>query len=188
MSENCSEPDHPESERELEALLKNLRPNPLEFEMLRGLEADCDTVFEELPAAPGEMSPKWQRLIPLALVGALGMLAYASFHYGPRLNIDRSALAAKPAVPDGVPAKSSVAAGAPAMMESPEAGQFQPVSAQGFLINSSSEGLIETEEGLQEKMNLEYRDAYHWHDSETGTSIRYFQPRSEEIIIPLHTD
>jgi hypothetical protein len=37
-------------------------------------------------------------------------------------------------------------------------------------------------------MKLEYRDAYHWHDPETGTSIRYFQPRSEEVIIPLPTD
>lgn len=161
--------------------------------MLRGLEADCDTVFEGPASAPGEMAAaetptKWQRLIPLALAGTLGMLAYASFHYGPHFPADPAALAGGPVAPVSPQTTAAPAAPTPATPAPLEAGQFQPVSAQGFLIHSSSEGLIETEEGPQERLNLEYRDAYHWHDPETGTSIRYFQPRNEEIMIPLQTD
>ena len=40
----------------------------------------------------------------------------------------------------------------------------------------------------RERMSVEYRDAYHWHDPETGTNIRFFKPRSEEVIVPLQTD
>lgn len=178
MSENFPEPDLPESDQELESLLKNLQPNPLEFDLLRTLEDDCEQIFSEHPSRGPEAPLKWHRLIPLALVGTFGMLAYASFHYGPHLNPSHEA----------VVAESSTSIQAPAMVSSLEAGHFQPVSAQGFLVNSSSGGLVETEEGPREKMKLEYRDAYHWHDPETGTSIRYFQPRSEEVIIPLPTD
>ncbi len=178
MSENFPEPDLPESDEKLESLLKNLHPNPVEFELLRGLKDDCEEVFDDVTKAPVSEPLKWQRLIPLTLVGALGMLAYASFHYGPKLN----------SIEQPTVAESSANVQAPAMVSSLESGQFQPVSAQGFLVNSSSGGLIETEEGVREKMNLEYRDAYHWHDPQTGTNIRYFQPRSEEIIVPLPTD
>ncbi len=178
MSENFPEPDLPESDRELESLLKNLQPNPLEFELRRGLDEDCEEVFSAPLVSKMEPSLKWHRLIPLSLIGALGMLAYASFHYGPHLNTGG----------DLSVAESSARIQAPAIVSSLEAEQFHPVSAQGFLVNSSSGGLVETEEGPREKMNLEYRDAYHWHDPETGTSIRFFQPRSEELIIPLQTD
>ncbi|MEM7601935.1 MAG: hypothetical protein AAF357_11040 [Verrucomicrobiota bacterium] len=178
MSENLPEPDLPESDQELEALLSNLQPNPVEFELLRGLEDDCEAVLEMAEAKPGEPHLKWQRLIPLTLIGALGMLAYVSFHYGPELNSRSGALTAE----------SAVNVQPPAMVSSLESGQFQPVSAQGFLVNSSSAGLVETEEGPHEKMSLEYQDAYHWHNPETGTNIRYFQPRSKEVIVPLQTD
>jgi len=178
MSENFPEPELPESDEELESLLKKLQPNPLEFELLRGLEDDCEEVFEDSGETPADPQVKWHRLIPLTLVGALGMLAYASFHYGPKLD-DRT----RPAV-----AESTANVQAPAVSSSLEPGQFQPVSAQGFLVNSSSAGLVETDEGVREKRNLEYRDAYHWRDPETGTNIRYFQPRSEEVIVPLPTD
>lgn len=177
MSENFPEPDLPESDQELETLLKNLQPNPLDFALLRSLEENFEHTSAEHSSQEPETSLKWHRLIPLSLVGALGMLAYASFHYGPHLNSQSKAVVAE-----------STPIQAPAMVSSLEGGQFQPVSAQGFLVNSSSAGLVETEAGPQEKMNLEYRDAYHWHDPETGTSIRYFQPRSEEVIIPLQTD
>lgn len=174
MSENFPEPDLPEDDRELESLLKNLKPNPLEFGLLRELEEDYDTVAAE--HFEGRHPSKWKRLVPLAFVGLVGMLAYASYQYGPHL-----------AAPEAVVADSKPVM-APATSSTLESGQFMPVSAQGFLINSSSNGVIETEEGPRERLNLEYRDAYHWHDPATGTSIRYFEPRSEEIIIPLPTD
>ncbi|MEM1442620.1 MAG: hypothetical protein AAGF67_09775 [Verrucomicrobiota bacterium] len=180
MSENHPEPDHPESDQELESLLKKLQPNPLEFGLRRNLENRCARAHEAPTFAPvPDSTPKWNRLIPLAVMGALGMLAYASFHYG-------SPFASRSETP--AVAESSIEVKPPALVSSLEGGQFQPVSAQGFLVDSSSGGLIETEEGLQERMNLEYNDAYHWHDPKTGTSIRVFQPRSEEVIIPLPTD
>lgn len=178
MSENHPEPDLPESDAELDSLLKKLQPNPLEFEKVRELEAELEIVFADSSPSPNGCDLRWHRLIPLALVGALGMLAYASFQY--------EAQVAAPVDEAVVEAATSVRP--PSMVSSLETGSFQPVSAQGYLINSSSGGLIETEEGLREKRNLEYRDAYHWHDPETGTSIRYFRPRSEEVIIPLQTD
>ena len=74
----------------------------------------------------------------------------------------------------------------------PDAGisedRFLPVSAHGFLMNTSSGGVIQTDDGPRERVNLEYQDAYHWHDPESGTNIRLFQPRRDEVIIPLQTD
>lgn len=177
MSENLPEPDLPESEAELESLLKKLEPNPLEFGLRRSLERQCKDSFQGVER-PSE-APNWHRLIPLTLVGALGMLAYVSFHYGPSFSQSQPEVAVEP-----VPARSE----APPMVSSLEGGQFQPVSAQGYLVNSASAGLVETQEGPHEKIDLEYRDAFHWHDPQTGTNIRYFQPRSEQVIIPLPTD
>jgi hypothetical protein len=66
--------------------------------------------------------------------------------------------------------------------------EYVPVSAHGYLLNTSSAGVIQTDEGPRQRLNLEYEDAYHWHDPASGTNIRFFQPRSEEVIVPLQTD
>lgn len=52
----------------------------------------------------------------------------------------------------------------------------------------SSAGVIQTEEGPRQRLNFQYEDAYHRHDPASGTNIRFFQPRSEEVIVPLQTD
>ncbi|MDF1823569.1 MAG: hypothetical protein P1U68_02945 [Verrucomicrobiales bacterium] len=174
MSENFPEPDLPEDDRELESLLRKLKPSPPEPAFLHELKADLEAASTADKEANDSL--KWKRLVPLAFVGLLGMLAYTSYQYGPRLNPRESTVA------------ETVAVSAPATSSTLESSQFVPVSAQGFLINSSSGGVIETEEGPRERLSLEYQDAYHWHDPETGTSIRYFEPRNEEIIIPLATD
>ncbi len=65
---------------------------------------------------------------------------------------------------------------------------FQPVSAQEYLIDSSSKGLLRTGHGAVEKRELHFRDAYHWHDPKTQTNIRYFVPRAEEVLVPVEVD
>ena len=54
--------------------------NPLEFDLLRALEDDCEQIFSEHTSRGPEAPLKWNRLIPLALGGTFGMLAYASVH------------------------------------------------------------------------------------------------------------
>ena len=66
--------------------------------------------------------------------------------------------------------------------------EYVPVSAHGYLLKTSSAGVIQTEEGPRQRLNFQYEDAYHWHDPASGTNIRFFQPRSEEVIVPLQTD
>jgi len=70
----------------------------------------------------------------------------------------------------------------------PSPAGFLPVSRQGLLVESSHEGVVETEEGMRERLRLEFRDAYHWHDPESGTHLRIYAPRSETVVVPLRTD
>ena len=96
MSEKFPEPDLPESDKDLESLLKQLKPNPLEFGLLRELEAEYEATVEERAEAPNSL--QWKRLAPLAFVGLLGMLAYASYQYGPHLNPEEEVVADTPGV------------------------------------------------------------------------------------------
>lgn len=86
-----------------------------------------------------------------------------------------------------LPASSASAPGSPVPAH-PVPRNFEPVSAQGYLIDASSGGIRHTEAGPREEMNFDYRDAYHWHDPGTGTNLRYFAPRRETVLIPLTTD
>ncbi len=185
MSENTDEPnlpDIPESDAELKALLKKLDPAPLGCSKLNSLHREY-----RITALDAEHDPRhihWRRVILLAAACCIATLGYIPLRYGPSLQRE---------VPTNLAAETGVREVAPieSEMESfagPSAEDFLPVSAQGYLINSSSKGVIETEEGPRERISVEYRDAYHWHDPETGTNIRFFKPRSEEVIVPLRAD
>jgi hypothetical protein len=66
--------------------------------------------------------------------------------------------------------------------------RFAPVSSQGYVLRASSGGFIDTEDGPAERVRVEYGNAYHWHDSATGTNLRFFTPSNEEFVVPLSAD
>ncbi|MDF1849702.1 MAG: hypothetical protein P1U85_02630 [Verrucomicrobiales bacterium] len=171
-------PDSPEFEdRELESLLKKLEPSALDVRLLNEFQGDYERIAETEIAEATAL--RWHRLIPLSIAACVVFASYLAFQYAPlfRGATTPEVAESRPiAVPGGAPASTS------ASVEG-----FVPVSAQGYLIDSSSGGVVDTAEGPREKLNLEYRDAYHWHDPATETNIRYFKPRSEEVIVPLPT-
>ena len=180
MSENHPEPDLPENGAELESLLEKLEPNPLEFGIRKSLERHCEETFLVTGSESAPASLHWHRLIPLALVGALAMLAYVSYHFGPRTappSSNESIVIAEPARP-----------GAPAMVSSLEGRSFQPASAQGYFVNSSSGEIAEM--GISGESpsegDLEYRDVPRWGDDGNGDP-RFFKSGREEALVPLLT-
>jgi hypothetical protein len=161
-------------DEELEALLKKLVPGPLNFDLLAELNRDQERIAcdRELNSA----RVQWRRLIPLSIVSAVLMAGFGYLQFGERLAGNRD-----------VPVEGGTVVATPVTPPSTET-QYVPVSAHGYLLNTSSAGVIQTEEGPRQRLNLEYEDAYHWHDPASGTNIRFFQPRSEEVIVPLQTD
>jgi len=172
------EADKRKKDEELEALLKKLVPAPLQFDLLTELHCDRDRIADQEQEAPVSDRVPWLRLIPLTLVSAIAMAGFGYVQFGERFAGTSS------------PAEETVAIAATPVTIAAKEGeaQFVPVSAQGYLLNTSSGGVIQTEEGPRQRLNLEYEDAYHWHDPASGTNIRLFQPRTEEFIIPLQTD
>lgn len=168
---------------ELEALLRGLVPNPLDVEFVATLHRDREQVFSELDQSPARM--QWSRVIPLTLVCTVVMFVYALYRYGDRLGEARQTGAA-PHLADAPAKETSPVRESPGI--SLPGPSFVPVSSHGTIVNTSSGGLIETEYGPRQRLNIEYNDAYHWHDPESGTNIRFFRPRSEEVIVPLPTD
>ncbi|MEM9016329.1 MAG: hypothetical protein AAGC68_04900 [Verrucomicrobiota bacterium] len=179
---DAPESNAPESDLHLESLLKKLEPNPLEVGLRDSLVRQFR--FQRASTEYDPHRPRWRQVIPLTLAGIVAMAAYASYRLNPE---STGAEEATPAVASEI-SPTPASSGAPLFPDVSASESFLPVSAQGFLIETSSEGIVETDEGPQEKMSLEFRDAYHWHDPETGTNLRFFQPRSEEVMIPLRTD
>lgn len=171
MSEQHSHPGHDGPDEELEALLKKLEPTSLDPDLMARLQRDHEAVSTS--NAYDSTRVHWRRVIPLTLACCAVMAGYIFYQSRPPQEEPQPIVAERGPVP--VETTSSIE-------------RFEPVSAQGYLINTSSGGVVHTEEGPQEKMELEYRDAYHWRDPQTGTNIRFFQPRKEELIVPIPTD
>jgi len=180
MSGNHHKPDRNEPEDELESLLKQLQPSPLSVEQLDGLSREYERVATVQANAPG--SVQWKRLIPLVAACGLFMSTIALYQFGFRFTRGISEQQAPPtlASPSALPSEKP-------LRSSDIADRFVPVSSQGQLIQTSSQGVVETEAGLKEKLELEYEDSYHWRDPSTGTNIRFISPRSEELTVPLHS-
>ncbi len=182
MSENRSEPDFTADDenfedRELGSLLRKLEPSPLEVRLLDELHRDHERIAET--DWPKKTELRWKRLIPLSFAAIMVFFSYAAFQYAPLLERETS-----PAIAKNQPTlETTGSASSPPVVDG-----FLPVSAQGYLVDSAPSGVIETEEGPRQKWNLKFRDAYHWHDPETDTNIRFFEPRNEEMITPLQTD
>lgn len=170
MSEN-HEPD-----RELEALLRKLEPSQLGRDRIETLHRAGRIAVAECAHDPTRIH--WRRVVPLTLAGCLAMFAYAAYHAAPVMNgtVDMAATeTSSPAVATPVPVSSAT-------------DRFIPISSQGYVLNASSGGVVQTDEGPRERVTVEFEDAYHWHDPATGTNIRFFQPRNEEFSVPLRTD
>jgi len=173
MSEESRDPDG-EFER-LEAELGKLKPARLQGRFLDELRRDRQRIDDWRESTRPDRSIPGMRAA-LLLSGACLLMAGVLFlRYG-----DRIPGPATEQVADA-PATTLPVGGLGA--ESTES-RFLPVSAQGYLIEASTGGVRQSEEGPVEEMILEYRDAYHWHDPETGTNIRLFTPRTEQILVP----
>lgn len=173
MSENPEEPDFEFDELEKE--LKKLNPSPLKVDFLSELERDCTRTMsqgfsKELPKT------HWKRLIPILAAACVMLAGYVYVNFRDHSPQETSTDSLVAGVDEEVPVQ----------MTSGE-NRFEPVSSQGYLIKASSGGIIPSDEGPLEEMNLEYRDAYHWRDPSTGTNLRIFTPRQEKIIIPAET-
>ena len=166
------ERDKQADDDELEFLLRRLGPSPLEVDRIADLNRLRERIIIEREHSPARM--KWSRVIPLTLVCTVVMFGFALFRYGDRLR------EASPAVSTASVERANPAAASDA--------RFVPVSVHGTIVNTSSGGVVETEAGPQQRLNIEFRDAYHWRDPESGTNIRFFQPRNEQVIVPLQTD
>ncbi len=181
MSED---PEISREDAELEALLRGLHPSRLDVHQFSELNRTRERIMMEHDFSPTRM--QWSRVVPVMLACVVVMFGVALFRYGALLrNQSQETLADT----SRVAAVSEIAATdltVPASNTSVP--RFLPVSAHGTLVKASSGGVVETEAGPRERLNMEYQDAYHWHDPESGTNIRIFQPRSEEIVVPFVTD
>lgn len=118
MSEDS---DKREKDEELEALLRQLVPAPLDVHLVAKLNREREGTLLSHDYSPARM--QWRRVIPLTLVSTLIMIGFGFFQYGGRFP--------QPANP--ATAVASAAEPVAAMDED----RFLPVSAHGFLINTS---------------------------------------------------
>ncbi len=165
-----------EENEELEALLRRLVPTPLDIEFTAELRRDRDRTLPEISAEPLRMH--WGRVVPLTLLCTVVTFVFALYQHGDRLRKDHRS---------GSTAVTEMASVSP-RDQGPANPRYFPVSSHGTVVNTSSGGVVETAEGPRERLRIDYRDAYHWHDPESGTNIRYFEPRSEEVVVPLRAD
>lgn len=164
--------DRPGKQENLEDLLRSLVPSPLQFDHVADLRRERERFELAKSQSPAQM--QWGRLVPLMLVCTMVMLGAALFRYGDNLR----------GLSGGAPSETLAQEQPPA--SAPD--RFVPVSSHGTILKTSSGGVIDTEAGPRERLNIEYQDAYHWHDPKSGTNIRLFRPRSEEVIVPLPRD
>ena len=187
MKNEANENELPENDEDLEALLKGLDPAALDVGVEEALLRDFERVASRREPSGSDYDPnhiQWRRVIPLTAVCCAAMMVLGYLRIRDRLPAE---VASAEAVPALTLSGEGAAEAVPGALDG-SVDRFLPVSAQGYLLETSSGGVISTPEGPREKMNVKYGDAYHWHDPDTGTNIRFFQPRSEEIVVPLQTD
>jgi len=165
-----------DKEEELEALLKRLVPSSLDVHLVSKLNREREFLETQRRQGPGFI--QWARLVPLMLLCTMATFGFALLRFGDRMREEGA----------GNPPENPAIAMSPPVESADPAERFVPVSTHGTILKASSGGLVETESGPRQRLNIEYQDAYHWHDPESGTNIRLFRPRSEAIDVPLRTD
>ena len=170
-------PDSRGDDDDLEALLKRLAPSPLDVGFVGELEHERKRLEFQRDHSPVRM--QWARVVPLLLLCLITTFGFALFRYGDRLQESRKGTIAQTETthPSSVPTEES--------RPQESVPNFLPVSAHGTIVNTSAGGLIETDSGMRQRLQVEIQDAYHWYDPESGTNIRFFRPRSEEVLVPL---
>ena len=187
MSGNHNQPDQDDPDSELESLLKRLQPRPLDVDQLDRLGRESEVITTSQANLPGRI--QWKRVMPLATACLLGMCAVALYQFGFRLTRSIPDKSSPPTLTSPLassdPSSAATAMPADTSDQSLLSDRFVPISSRGYLINSSSKGVVDTEEGPKEKLQLQFEDTHHWYDPNTGTNIRFFTPHNEEVIIPL---
>ncbi|MEM7697250.1 MAG: hypothetical protein AAF236_02460 [Verrucomicrobiota bacterium] len=185
----------PRSDANIEAELQRIRPLPLNVEFLEELARDAARIESVERHSPTR--PQWSRVIPLTLAACLAMAVFAHLQYGSSLSSpDPVTVAAGETQGEEISSGgTTTSATQPATVVAepiPRArvssGSLVPVSSQGFLLDANRSGRVETGDGVSEEMTLQFEDAWHWHDPETKTNVRFFSPREEQILVPLPTD
>jgi hypothetical protein len=187
MSGNHNQPDQDDPDGELESLLKRLQPRPLDVDQLDRLGRESERITTSQANPSGRI--QWKRVMPLATACLLMMCAVALYQFGFRLTRGTPEKSPPPTLTSPL-AQSDPSSVTPAMPADASdqnllSDRFVPISSRGYLINSSSKGVVDTEEGPREKLQLQFEDTHHWYDPNTGTNIRFFTPHNEEMIIPL---
>lgn len=158
----------------LEAQLRALEPAALDVATELRLERACQRTL--LTERHNTSQRQLSRAVVLALIFFCFLGGYTFYQY----NFSANRVATSP------DSRILVDTLAPASGDSME--RFAPVSSQGYVLRASSGGFVETEEGPAERVRVEYGNAYHWHDSATGTNLRVFTPSNEEFVVPLSAD
>ena len=116
--------DKHESNEDLEALLRNLVPAPLQFDHVADLRRERELFEMARSQSPSQV--QWGRLVPLMLVCTVVMFGAALFRYGDRLR----------GANEGEAKETIVQTERPAAFPD----RFVPVSTHGTILKTSSGG------------------------------------------------
>ncbi|NNE91905.1 MAG: hypothetical protein HKN23_09690 [Verrucomicrobiales bacterium] len=179
MSDTSSNSENDPEFAGLEEDLKRLRPSPMQADFVAELEQDLKRVRKK---SRRETQIAMARFIPLAAAACIVLIGYLTIQLGYFSQESPETAAVEQVTPD-----PALVNGLPPR---PVEDRFQPVSAQGYLRKTSAGGVIELEETgeFAREVSMEFEDVYHWHDPETGTSIRLFAPREERVLIQVPVD
>ncbi len=192
-------PDSQEPERfdDLESRLRRLSPAPPSASLERRLGRELDALSENRR----QDNLVWMRFAPLAAAACLvlagaWLLQRQLVLQGAARDGDTVAETAPTAAPAASKNAAPVAAEPRRFVSPPPleasgipADRLVPVSSQQILREASPGGVIELpDQAPARELRLEYDDAWHWHDPETGTNVRVFRPREEVLLVPVETD
>ena len=192
--------DSPGQFDDLESQLRRLSPAPPSAAVERRLGRELDALTENRR----QNRVIWMRFAPLAaaacvvltgawiLQGHLGRQAMEQA----RAEANSSATAAEslvensePSSPAPVPASRKFVSPPALPSSGVSSDRLVPVSSQQYLRQASQGGVVELSgQTPARELKLEYDDAWHWHDPETGTNVRVFRPREEVLLVPIETD
>ncbi|MCB1232069.1 MAG: hypothetical protein KDN19_17505 [Verrucomicrobiae bacterium] len=179
---------------DLEASLRKLTPAPPSASFEHRLGRELDQLTEDRR----ENRIIWVRFAPLAAAACLVLagawlfqrqLAQSSTASSSG-NGQQVAAETAPETTPPAPAPSQRFVSPPPLDSSSVPGdRLVPVSSQQILRQASQGDVVELPDQMPAReLRLEYDDAWHWHDPETGTNIRVFRPREETLLVPIETD
>jgi len=164
---------------DLENELKRLIPSSMDDDLLGRLEADQKQIEA---GSSGKPTRRWPMILAITVCTALLLtnVLHLTGVFDGTADLEAAANEIEPGELD------SLVSGSRANQSIP---RFQPISSEGYLIDTSSGKVIQSESGdLQRQLTLDFQDVDHWHDPSTSTNIQIISPRRELIQVPLRTD